>query len=283
MFKGDAVNSEVVARMLVIAITKLLDTTDVVTAWKTLFHPDDIVGIKVNCLAGRGASTHPEVAEAIADSLQLAGIPEEHILIWDRANRDLKRSGFSLNSGRRGVKCFGTDALLGGGYDTEISTAGQIGSLFSTILSTHCTALVNVPVLKDHDLSGVSIGMKNFYGAIHNPNKYHQNNCNPYIADLNTHPSIRKKHKLTICDALLAQYHGGPSYKPQWSWKAGALLLSLDPVALDAVGVDILEQARLEHGLETFRQAGRPPDYIQTAAEYGLGIADLSKIDIIHC
>jgi uncharacterized protein (DUF362 family) len=283
VFQADEIDQVVVNRLISTGITKLLETSDTESAWKTLFHPDDIVGLKVNGLAGRGASTHPEIAYGVVEGLKLAGIPEEHMIIWDKTNRDLKRSGFKINTGNRGVKCFGTDALRGGGYESEPSIVGQVGSLFSMILSRHCTAIVNIPTLKDHDLAGVSISLKNFYGAIHNPNKYHQNNCNPYIADLNTHPYIKEKVKLTICDALIPQYHGGPSTKPQWTWRFGAILMSLDPVALDAVGTDILEKNRHEHGMESFRDAGRPPDYIHTAAGYGLGLDDLSQIGVVYC
>ena len=175
VFQGDTIDHAVVNRMIAQGITKLLGTADAESAWKKLFRPNDIVGLKVNCLAGHGASTRPEVAYGIVAGLKLTGIPEEHIVIWDKANRDLKRGGFEINTGKQGVKCFGTDALVEG-YEPEPSIAGQVGSLFSTILSRHCTAIVNVPILKDHDLAGVSIGLKNFYGAIHNPNKYHQNN-----------------------------------------------------------------------------------------------------------
>ena len=89
------------------------------------------------------------------------------------------------------------------------------------ILAEKCTAIINVPVLKDHDLAGVTMAMKNFYGAIHNPNKYHDNNCNPYIAELNTSPIIKDKTRLIVCDALLAQYNGGPAFKPQYTWNYG--------------------------------------------------------------
>jgi len=282
VFQDDSIDQIVVNRMITTGMTKLMGTPDAKSAWEMLFQGDDIVGLKVNGLAGRGASTHPEIAYGVVEGLKLAGIPEEHIVIWDKANRDLKRSGFKINTGKRGVKCFGTDALRGG-YESEPSFAGQVGSLFSTILSRHCTAIVNVPILKDHDLSGVSISLKNFYGAIHNPNKYHQNNCNPYIADLNTHPYIKEKVKLTICDALIPQYHGGPSFKPQWLWKFGAIMISLDPVALDAVGADIIEKKRHEHGMKSLREAGRPPEYIHTAAGFGLGVDDLSQIEVVYC
>ena len=74
-------------------------------------------------------------------------------------------------------------------------------------------------VLKDHDGAGVTIALKNMYGVIHNPNKYHPNGCNPYIADLNMLPEIRSRMRLTICDATTACYEGGPGYKPEYSWK----------------------------------------------------------------
>lgn len=283
VFQGDSIDPAVVSRMIATGITTLVGVADAESAWKSVFQPDAVVGLKVNCLAGRGLSTHLEVAYGIAEGLKLAGIPEARMVIWDKANRDLKRGGFEINTGKRGVKCFGTDALRGGGYESEPSIAGQVGSLFSTILSRHCTAIVNVPILKDHDLAGVSISLKNFYGAIHNPNKYHRNNCNPYIADLNTHPYIKNKVKLTICDALVPQYHGGPSFKRQWTWPFGAILMSFDPVALDAVGADILEKKRHEHGMPGFREAGRSPEYIHTAAGYGLGVDDLTRIEIVRC
>lgn len=282
VFQGQTILQNVVTQMISTGMAKLLDSPDAASAWKTLFTSDDIIGLKINCLAGRGLSTHSEVAYGIVEGLKLAGIQETNIVIWDKANRDLKRGGYKINTGKHGVKCFGTDALRQG-YESTPSIAGQVGSLFSTLLSQHCTATINVPILKDHDLSGVSIGLKNFYGAIHNPNKYHRNNCNPYIADLNTHPYIQKKVRLTICDALIPQYHGGPSFKPQWTWAFGAILLSLDPVALDAVGADILEKKRQEQGMDSFREVGRHPEYIHTAATYGLGVDDLSNIDTVYC
>ena len=55
-----------------------------------------------------------------------------------------------------------------------------------------------MPLLKDHDGAGVSIALKNMYGVIHNPNKYHPNGCNPYVADVNMLPDIRTKMRLAF-------------------------------------------------------------------------------------
>ena len=76
---------------------------------RRFYSPKDVIGMKVNCLAGKGASTHPEVALCFADLLKESGIPDKNIIIWDRANWELEEVGFSLNYKRNGIRCFGTD------------------------------------------------------------------------------------------------------------------------------------------------------------------------------
>ena len=140
--------------------------------------------------------------------------------------------------------------------------------------------LINIPVLKDHDGAGVSIALKNMYGVIHNPNKYHPNGCDPYIADVNMLPEIRAKLRLHICDATTACLRG-PGFKPEFTWQQNALIMSQDPVALDQTGWQIIERKRAEKGLKTLTAEGRAPRYIATAAdaEHRLGINDLAT----HC
>jgi len=56
--------------------------------------------------------------------------------------------------------------------------------------------------------------------------------------------------------------------------------VSTDPVALDAVGADLVEKARAGFGLKSLSDEGRPPAYIQEAAQLGVGIADMQKITL---
>jgi uncharacterized protein (DUF362 family) len=259
------------------SLTELLDVEKAAQAWRTLFRPEDRVGIKVNTLSGRRLSTHPGLIRAIVKGLRMAGITEKNILIWDRMTEELDRAGFTIRSSG-GVRCFGTDAL---GYERDLRMVGSIGSCFSRILTDFCTALVNVPVLKDHDLAGVTLGMKNFFGAIHNPNKYHDNSCSPYVADLNSHSLIRDKLRLIVCDGLIALCHGGPAYKGRWVWNYRGLLIGLDPVALDRVGAGIIGKRRHEVGLPSLKDSGREAKYIDVAAQLGLGVSDPKEI-ILH-
>ncbi|MFQ5713519.1 MAG: DUF362 domain-containing protein [Candidatus Scalinduaceae bacterium] len=274
-------DTSLITKVINSALEKITDTRKPSDAWRKLFDENDIVGIKVNCLTGKRFSPHVELIEAIINGLKSAGVREGNIVIFERFNKELKDAGFEIRKGKNSIKCFGTDDLPQSGYDPQPQVIGSVGSCFSQIISSYCTAIISVPVLKDHDLAGTSIGMKNFFGVIHNPNKYHDGNCNPYIADLNSHPYIKNKLRLIICDALKAQYNGGPAFKPQWAWDYRGILIGTDPVALDRIGTQIIEDKRKEVNMPSLKEAGREPKYINTAAKLGLGVDDPSLIDAI--
>ncbi len=273
---------EKIQKMLDASVARITGATSVPAAWRRLFKPNDTIGIKVNCLrsAGRKLSSHIELVNCIVNGLVSAGVPEHHIIIWDRENGELRNAGYTINMSDKNVKCYGTDAE-GVGYSSELIVSGSVASNVSKILSTHCTAIINVPVLKDHNIAGVSISMKNFFGAINNPNKYHSKHGNPYIADLNAFPLIKEKTRLIICDALTSSYHKGPGYS-SYTWDYNGLLVSFDPVALDLTGAVIIEEKRRELGMPSLAEANRAPDYIATAAERGLGTNAPDKIELIQ-
>ncbi|GAJ24760.1 unnamed protein product, partial [marine sediment metagenome] len=82
-----------VVHLLDRAIEHFFQVEHAVTAWKKLVSPSDVVGIKVNCLAGRGISTNTELVNAIIEKLREAGVPGDRIIIWDRLNADLEDAG----------------------------------------------------------------------------------------------------------------------------------------------------------------------------------------------
>ena len=264
------------------AVMQLTHALSQEKAWQALFKPKDIVGIKLNCLSGKTMSPHVAVVESIIQGLRLAGVKDKNIIVFERFNRELETAGFRVRRMTEGVICVLTDDLPCGCYVSEPQLAGSVGTCFSKIISRLCTAIINVPVLKDHDLAGISVAMKNFFGVIHNPNKYHGNNCNPFIAELSTHPYIADKVRLIVCDALLAQYHGGPGYKPQWTWNYNGIIVGRDPVALDRICHNIIEEKRKEIKLPSLKQANREPKYISTAAMLGLGIDEPSEINLVQ-
>jgi uncharacterized protein (DUF362 family) len=246
-----------------------------VDAMKKLVKPTDVVALKVNCIAGKGLSPQPKLVQQLAEWVIAAGVPARQVVIWERTSRELKNAGF-VESG--GVRVVGTDDA----YEDTVREWGAGGSCFAKLLVNEVTALINVGLLKDHGLAGVSHGMKNWYGAIHNPNKYHDEGCNPYIPDLAASTEITKRLRLTVVDGTVGQCNAGPGRSPKWAWSYGGALVSTDPVAIDALGWREIEAQRKVMGLKTLTEEGRAPRYIAAAAKKGLGVADLERVEVVE-
>jgi len=270
-----------IREMYLQGLTSLAGKKNPADALHIFFKDKDKIGIKINTIGGRSISTMPTTSLSLAKLLTDSDWDASNILIWDRTNRELKEAGYSLNMNQRGIKVYGTDSNSVG-YNRNLIAFLNIGSLFSTILTHTITASISLAVLKDHGLAGVTAGMKNYFGAIHNPNKYHDNNCDPFIAELFGSPTIRNKHRISILDALKVQYHRGPSSHPKWAENYGALIFSQDPVAADTVGWKIIDKLREKKGLPSLEEEERSPKYLKTAEKMGLGICDLNNIHIIE-
>jgi uncharacterized protein (DUF362 family) len=270
-----------IARMFERGLCLVSERTNPVEAIRALFSPSDRVGIKINGIAGRELTTPPEVSLPFARLLSRGGVAQRNIVIWDRTNRELKDAGYKLSLDGTEFHVFGTDTA-GVGYGGEPLSHRGIGSMFSAVLADRISASVSLAVLKDHGMAGVTAGMKNYFGAIHNPNKYHDANCDPFIADLFDAPPIKAKHRLTILDALTVQFHRGPSFHPRWADPAETLVFSLDPVAADAVGWRVVESLRKAKGLPTLEEEKRPPRYLESAERLGLGKAGTAEIKVIE-
>ena len=274
---GKTLSAETAHRAMAGALAASVGAESGADAAAALFSPKDTVGIKVNCLAGRILSPRVELVEALVDLLAGAGIDRQRIIVFERSNRELQRAGFTIRESGGPYRCIGID----NDYDREPSTSGAIGSCFARMVSTTCSALVSFGVVKDHDLSGVSAGMKNWYGVIHNPNKYHTNGCDPFITDVARHPFIRNKLRLTVLDGVIAQYHGGPAYRPGSTFELGTVAASTDPVAADLWAWREIEAERAKRGLPTLEAAGRPARFLRTAAKAGLGVDDPEKLLLV--
>lgn len=249
--------------------------------WSRICGPRDVVALKLNGLAAGALSPRPELVRAVAAGLRRAGVAPGNVIVWDRSTREVARCGFALQTDPGEMRAYGTDALRGGGYGDALESFGSVGSFVSRIASEYATVLISIGVLKDHDLCGVSAGMKNLYGAIHNPNRYHDHHCDPFVAEVAALPSLRGKLRLTIVDGILAQAEGGPAFAPAWVWPGDRILLAVDPVACDQVAWELIEARRAALGLPTLEEAGRPPLWIDSAARLGLGRSrEITRLEV---
>jgi len=215
----------------------------------------------------------------------MAGVPPEKIIVWDREDKHLTKSGYKSGN-HDGVLYTGVN----GDWEDEPTRFHDCDGRFAKILTRRCTAIINVPILKTHVRSGITFAMKNHYGSFHNPRDAHGGRpnreahgatCDPYIAELSALDVIRKKERLIVADALLPVGNRGPMAQPQWTYAANAILAGTDPVAMDYVGLKMLDQGRKTLGLFSIEKAGGAK-CVFTAAEKGLGVADMSKIQIVE-
>jgi uncharacterized protein (DUF362 family) len=277
--EGNALKPAAVQELVDAAVARLMDEKEPSAAWKRLVKPSDVVGIKVNCLAGAKLSTRIEVVQAIAKSLQAAGVEADRIYVWDRKRDDLVRAGYPVDD-VSSVRYVGNDHR-NLGFAPPIVSLGEIGGFFSRLVTDVCSVIINVPVFKDHDLAGVSVALKSAFGAIHNPNKYHFGNLHQAIADINRVEALRRKTAVHLCDATFGCYEGGPTPAPKWVERMGTVYASRDPVALDHVVWQKIEELRKANGRPTLVGSAREPKHIALAAQHRIGTNDPGRIDVV--
>jgi uncharacterized protein (DUF362 family) len=271
-----------VADLLDRAIASYTGRDKPIEAWKRIVPVGKVIGLKINGLGGKGISTHLALVLAICERLKQAGVKPGEIVVWDRGARDLLACGLTINTDPSRIRVYGNDVA---GYEEEPVAFGSATNVkLAKILTRECAMVINLPVLKDHELAGVTFSMKNMYGVVERPNQLHANGCNPSVADLNCIPAIREKVRFTIGDAISSVYNGGPGFHPEHLWQPNALIVGEDRVAVDHTAWQMIERKRAEVGMPTLEGAGRPPRYIATAADaaHRLGSNDPQRIHLIE-
>ena len=277
---GPAPDEKRVAALLDHAMQTYFSAQNPVQPWKQIVRPGQVVSLKLNALGGRAIAPSVALVTAICERLQQAGIKPGDITVWERNSRDLEAAGFKLSNAPGAVRFLGSDTV---GYEDTSVSYGSVTTRLSKIL-TRSDVVINMPVMKNHNIVGVTMAMKNMYGVISNPSAMHGTACDPYIADLNMIPQIRQKVRFVVSDLKTAVYEGGPSYRPEYAWNEDGLMVGEDRVAIDTVCAQIVQRKRAEKGLNTLEQKGTPLTYIATAADaqHQLGTNDPARITLIE-
>ncbi|MXY99669.1 DUF362 domain-containing protein [Candidatus Poribacteria bacterium] len=290
VWENDQLNEDAVSELMDQAMMKLTGRSSAKEAWRDIVLPDDVVGIKINPLAGPELSTHSIIVDKIVEGLYGAGVLRKQIVIWDRFEAHLLNAGYPIKQDESDVRTFASDTE-GIGYDDEVYYESEKDSIarrenestrsrYSRIVTEQVDVIINVPVLKHHAMAGVSGCLKNLaFGSVDNTRRFHGKPiyCNPAIGEILEHKVLKEKLTLNIVDGLLASFDRGPTYHAESTWQYGSLFISADPVILDVLVLQTVNQKREEMDLDSVSKFA---NHINTASSLGIGTNTLDQADL---
>jgi hypothetical protein len=235
--------------------------------WNAILKPDDVIAIKFNRIGQDALNTTAPFATQIVESLKRADIAPSRIMLVEVPDRLTAELGTRLcPAGFSGPK-----VSFGSGED-------QLAAVLQ-----EATAIINVPFLKTHNIAGMTCCLKNLsHALIRQPRLCHDNGCNPFVGDILALPQIQPKLKLHVVNALRAVFDGGPMPQRTSIWKHSGILVGTDPVAVDAVAADILNERRALLKLPLIGNREGQIGYVHAAAGKGLGTDDQDYISILQ-
>jgi hypothetical protein len=144
------------------------------------------------------------------------------------------------------------------------------------------TALINARPMRSHHWSGVGSLIKNYIMFVPRPYEYHGDSCAD-LASIWQLPIVKDKTRLNILVMFNPQFHGkGPhSFSPKYVWRYYGMIVGFDPVAVDSLGVRIIQAKRREF-FQDDRPLEPPPKHVYLAdTRHRLGTADPARIELV--
>jgi uncharacterized protein (DUF362 family) len=231
----------------------------------------DVVVVKPNIGWDRrpefGACTHPLVVRAIAEECVRAGAKK--VKVFDNPCNDPRRcyENSGIQAELKGLKNIEMKQMENERYkNTKINGVFlKEWELYDEALSAN--VFISVPVAKHHNLTRVTLGLKNLMGIMGGNRGYLHRGMDDALADVN---SVVRSHLVVIDATRLLLNHGpqGGSLKDVKIFNK--VVASTDVVAADAYATTFF-------GLN-------PQDISVTVAAYkrGLGEMNLSKVKVVR-
>lgn len=228
--------------------------------------PGDVVLVKPNVAFDRspnlGATTHPEILTALIQMLRVDCRAAE-VRVADNPIESpadcFAKSGIRPAAERAGARVYLPDGNAFAMLNTPGATLIENWWFFRRPLDG-VNKVIGLSPVKDHNLCGASMGIKNWYGLLGGRrNQFHQD-IHQIVSDL----SLMIRPTLTILDGTRVLMANGPTGGDPTNVRPGdTVAVGLDPVALDAWAYENLLQ----------RSEGQPA-YLALAEEKGTGIRD---------
>jgi uncharacterized protein (DUF362 family) len=229
--------------------------------------PTDVVVIKPNIAWDRtpeqAATTNPEVVAEMVRLCLEAGA--KRVVVTDVSCNEPRRC-FTRSGIASAARAAGAEVILPEGRKfKEIDLQGDVLGTWP-VFEPFLTAdkIINIPIAKHHSLTGVSLGLKNWYGILGGlRNRLHQR-IHESLVDLGDF----MRPTLTIIDAYRVLMRNGPTGGDLGDVALKKTLVAgTDPVALDAY----VAKAYWDLDSRTLR-------YLQLAQDRGLGTMRLEKV-----
>ena len=213
-----------------------------------------------------GATTNPLILDALIEQLMRTS-PHEIIIGESSQIGDDTMEAYKI-SGVQDIAKKWNVTLLDFKKDKQRPIDVPYGKVLKRVLVAETVKkvdyIINLPILKVHSQTTVTIGMKNLKGCIPDREKsrFHRSNLHQCIADLNT----VLISDLTIVDATLCSFN----------WELGGMPVRLNTILAgrNTLATDIVAASMLGY-------RGDEVAHLRLAAQAHLGPANIEKINII--
>jgi uncharacterized protein (DUF362 family) len=309
-------NDAIVREMMALGMRTLTGAGTTADAWRRFFQPADVVGIKVNCGGYPHCISAYEIVAEVVRQLNGVGVPATQIYVYERFQNQMDECDYAahLPEGVRTVAAERANRNVdNSGYDPatylEADLFGEedTRSNIMRLVSRRLTKIINIPNMKDHGATGVTGCLKNVaYGSFSNVARTHsrgKSHTYSVVGTLAAMEPLRSRTVLQIMDGLRGVWHGGPFARTtRYVFYPRQIMFGTDPVAIDRLLLDIIENERRAHGAISIwdrspaslkmddtraRDADpnvniiiREPGHVEYASTLGLGVHDRARIKL---
>ncbi len=214
----------------------------------------------------RAANTNPDLVGRIVEHCVKAGA--KSVFVFDNTvnewTRCYKNSGIE-NAVKKAGGTMVTGKSEGHYHEVEISKGKKLKKAKVHELILESDVFINVPTLKSHGGTHLSISMKNLMGVVWDRRYWHKNNLHQCIADFASYC----KPTLNIIDAFRVLKRNGPQgVSVNDVVKMKYQIIGTDIVAADAAAAKVfgIKPEELKH--------------VPLAEQHGIGTANLESLNI---
>ncbi|MGB0372508.1 MAG: DUF362 domain-containing protein [Opitutales bacterium] len=269
------------------------------------------VALKLYTASGAGLSTPQALVSALGDALQARGFERKNIYLVDYDSRGLKAAGYvaPLSVGSYTFDGMPVIALDEGAYFNDIwfydnalpprrprsfssspileeersniVTEEERRSYLPTPLFLDTDFWINLPMFTDHAVMTMNGALVNAtLRSVSNAERFLKSRATGpvAVAEIAAIPELREKWKFSIASLSAYQYIGGPRFNAHYTRSEPVLWLSTNPTAMDAMALELVNQARKEMGFDAVNLKHPLFEY---AEALGLGFADESRLQVI--